>query len=50
MTDQELGRLERVDLREIWVSEARGFTPWLARPENMEVLSETLEIDLELEA
>src|SRR4029453_748307 len=50
MTDQVLGRLERVDLREIWVSEATGFTPWLARPENMAVLSETLKIELELEA
>ena len=26
------------------------FTPWLAEPENLEVLSETLGIDLELEA
>jgi len=25
MTDQLLGRLERVDLRDIWVSEARSF-------------------------
>jgi Domain of unknown function (DUF4268) len=50
MTDQSLGRLERVDLRAIWVSEATSFTPWLARPENMAVLAETLNIDLELEA
>jgi Domain of unknown function (DUF4268) len=50
MTDQQLGRLERVDLRDIWISEATSFTPWLARPENIAVLSETLNIDLELEA
>jgi Domain of unknown function (DUF4268) len=50
MIDQPLGRLERVDLRAIWVSEATSFTPWLARPENMAVLAETLNIDLELEA
>ena len=50
MNDQPLGRLEPVDLRNIWVSEATGFTPWLARPENMAVLAETLGIDLELEA
>ncbi|MGV7218268.1 DUF4268 domain-containing protein [Bradyrhizobium sp. UFLA05-112] len=50
MTEQALGRLERVDLREIWLSEAAGFTPWLARPENMAILSETLNIELELEA
>jgi hypothetical protein len=50
MTDQPLGRLERVDLRDIWISEATSFTPWLARPENMAVLGEALNIDLELEA
>lgn len=50
MTDQQLGRLERVELRDIWANEATGFTPWLARPENMAILSEALSIDLELEA
>jgi hypothetical protein len=50
MNDQPLGRLERVELRDIWISEATSFTPWLARPENMLVLAETLGIDLELEA
>jgi hypothetical protein len=50
MTDQPLGRLARVDLRDIWITEATSFTPWLARPENLAVLSEALNIDLELEA
>lgn len=50
MTEQLLGRLERVDLRNVWVSEATSFTPWLARPENMAVLAEALGIDLEVEA
>ena len=50
MTDQGLGRLERVELRGIWISEATSFTPWLARPENLAVLAEALNIDLELEA
>jgi hypothetical protein len=50
MTDQVLGRLERVELRDIWLSEATNFTPWLGRPENIAILSETLNIDLELEA
>ena len=45
-----LGRLERVDLRDIWTTEATDFTPWLARPENLAILGETLGIDLELEA
>jgi hypothetical protein len=47
MTEQVLGRLERVDLRHIWVNEASHFTPWLARPENLKVLAETLDIELE---
>lgn len=46
----ELGRLERVDLRNIWQSEAQHFTPWLAREANLSLLAETLGIDLELEA
>jgi hypothetical protein len=50
MTDRQLGRLERVELRDIWISEATSFTPWLARPENIAILSETLNIDLQLEA
>ena len=50
MTSPPLGRLECVDLREIWTSEATDFTPWLARPDNLTVLGETLGIDLELEA
>jgi hypothetical protein len=45
-----LGRLQRVDLRDIWTNEASDFTPWLAREENLGVLSETLGLNLELEA
>src|ERR1051326_8051751 len=50
MTNKNLGRLERVELREIWLSEGSDFTPWLARKENLAILGETLGIDLELEA
>ena len=45
-----LGTLERVDLREVWASEASGFTPWLAREESLARLGEVLGLDLELEA
>lgn len=48
--EMSLGRLERVELRNIWQSESSHFTPWLARKENLETLGETLGIDLELEA
>ena len=47
MTTAEMGRLERVALRDIWTTEAQDFTPWLALPENLAVLSETLNMDLE---
>ena len=50
MTNQSLGKLIRVELREIWTSEHGDFTPWLAREENLAILAESLGIDLELEA
>ena len=50
MTASTLGRLERVELRDIWTTEAADFTPWLAQPENLAILGEALAIDLELEA
>ncbi len=46
----ELGRLEKVDLREVWKTEAMDFTPWLAQDQNIALLSETIGIDLEVEA
>ena len=47
---QKLGRLERVDLYKVWETEDRGFTPWLAKEENLELLGETIGMELELEA
>jgi hypothetical protein len=47
---QKLGRLSSVELREIWTSEDRHFTPWLAEAENLELLGVALGIDLQLEA
>ena len=46
----DLGHLERVDLRNIWATEAQDFTPWLATGENLSVLADTLGMELELEA
>lgn len=45
-----LGKLEKVDLRQIWQTEGQDFTPWLAREENLEMLGEVIGIELELEA
>lgn len=50
MPNENLGRLKKVDLRDIWETEASDFTPWLARKENLDILGETLAIELELEA
>ena len=38
MNKEKLGRLEKVDLRNIWEKEDTHFTPWLAREENIELL------------
>lgn len=46
---KNLGKLEKVDLREFWRDEARDFTPWLAKEENLELLGETLGLEIELE-
>ncbi|MDE0682669.1 MAG: DUF4268 domain-containing protein [Candidatus Poribacteria bacterium] len=47
---KELSRLEEVELREIWPDEAQNFTPWLAEEENLDLLAQTLNMELELEA
>ncbi len=45
-----LGRLDRVDLREIWTSESADFTPWLAETDNLVILGDTIGLELELES
>ena len=50
MSGKDLGRLQKVELREAWSSEAGDFTPWLAKEENLSLLGEAIGIDLELEA
>jgi len=46
----ELGKLEKVDLRDIWTSESEHFTPWLAKENNLKLLGDTIGMELELEA
>ena len=46
---EELGQLIKVPLREFWEGEASDFTPWLAREENIRLLSETVRMELEVE-
>ena len=45
-----LGRLARVDLREVWINESTFFTPWLARDENIELLGDAIGLSLDVEA
>lgn len=47
---EDLGILTKEDIRKIWKDEARDFTPWLAREENIGLLGETIGVELEVEA
>lgn len=50
MKPASLGRLTKVDLREVFTTEAGDFTPWLAREENLGLLGESIGITLQCEA
>ena len=50
MIPENLGKLERVDLREVWRNEADNFTPWLATQKNLDDLGETLGMTIEFQA
>ena len=43
-----LGKLEKVNLRTAWMDEGAHFTPWLAKAENLQLLGDTLGMQLEL--
>lgn len=42
-----LGNLTKLSVREYWKDEAKDFTPWLARPDSMKILSDAIEMELE---
>lgn len=44
----KLGKLEKVDLRNVWKHEAIDFTNWLAESENLSLLSDEIGIDISL--
>ena len=46
MSMLELGRLEEVNVRELWIHEQYDFSNWLAKEENMELLNEVLGLTL----
>jgi len=43
-----LGKLKKVEIREIWKNEATDFTRWLAKEENLALLSDEIGIDIKL--
>lgn len=48
--NKEFGKLEEItDLRDYWKNEATDFTPWLAKEENISLLSEAIGIDITVE-
>ena len=48
MSDYNLGKISKVELREVWKHEAHDFTEWLAREENLKELGDEIGIELEL--
>ena len=44
----KLGKIKQVPLREIWKHEAINFTNWFAKPENLDLLRDELDIELSL--
>ena len=44
----KIGKLKKVDVRELWRGEASDFTPWLARDENIKQLGDVVQIELEV--
>lgn len=46
---EKLGRIEKIDIRDQWKHEANDFTPWLAEDRNIQILSEAIGIDIEVE-
>ena len=48
MPQVQLGRIERVPVRDVWRHEAQDFTKWLAKEENLTQLGSACSMDLEL--
>lgn len=49
MPEKQLGRVQRVSIKECWSHEAAEFTPWLAQEENLNELGATLGFSMEFQ-
>ena len=47
-TQPKLGKIEKVNVRDVWPHEALNFTKWLAEEENLSLLGDACSIELEL--
>lgn len=45
----QLGKLEKIIIREQWKNEEYDFTPWLANEENIQLLGDEINLDLEVD-
>ena len=45
----QLGKVEKLPIREQWKNEEYDFTPWLAKDENIQLLGDEINLDLEVE-
>lgn len=45
----ELGKVEKLVVRDQWKNEEYDFTPWLAQEENIQLLGDEINLDLEVE-
>ncbi len=48
--NKNLGKIKEIDLREIFSDEARDLTPWLAKEENLQALSDEIGIDIKIDS
>jgi hypothetical protein len=47
---KKLGKLEKVQIQDVWPNEAGDFTPWLAQENNIDILGEELKLSLEVQS
>lgn len=44
----QLGKLEKIDIRDQWANEEYDFTPWLAKEGNIQILADEIGVEIEV--